>query len=177
MRCSGLALVASWRAARPDVPPSWEPLVERWVEAGVLDLAAADRIRRWEVAHPTGLPDRGVGWPVRLAVGLGGLLLSAGMLLFVAAHWDSLGPGARFTLVAGVVVALHLAARRRRAADPGAGMADRNRRAAPSRLATSARRAVGDAGARSLGSDRDQTCGPGRGIALHLVRGAEHRHR
>jgi uncharacterized membrane protein len=47
---------------------------------------------------------------VRLTLGLGGLLLCAGLLLFVAAHWDALGPGTRFGLVLGTVAGLHLLA-------------------------------------------------------------------
>jgi predicted membrane protein DUF2157 len=49
------------------------------------------------------------GWPAWLALGLGGLLLGAGILLFVAAHWDSLGPVQRFGLVLVVLGGLHLA--------------------------------------------------------------------
>ncbi|HET7240156.1 MAG TPA: DUF2157 domain-containing protein, partial [Gemmatimonadales bacterium] len=67
------------------MPSAWEERVGRWVEAGLLEAAAADRIRVWEAAHAP----PGVRWPVRLALGLGGLLLCAGILLFVAAHWDA----------------------------------------------------------------------------------------
>ena len=84
---------------------AWEDRVGRWVEAGLLESAAADRIRAWEA----GRVPRGIGWPVRLALGLGGLLLCAGILLFVAAHWDALAPRTRFALVAGAVTAFHLA--------------------------------------------------------------------
>ncbi len=49
-------------------------------------------------------------WPAWLALGLGGLLLGAGILLFVAAHWDGLGPAQRFLLVVLTVGGLHLAA-------------------------------------------------------------------
>ena len=40
----------------------------------------AARIRAWESARGEGA----ARWPVRLAIGLGGLLLAAGVLLFVA---------------------------------------------------------------------------------------------
>jgi hypothetical protein len=40
------------------------------------------------------------------------LLLCAGVLLFVAAHWDALAPGARFGLVVGAVAAFHVAGAR-----------------------------------------------------------------
>ncbi|HUR94348.1 MAG TPA: DUF2157 domain-containing protein [Gemmatimonadales bacterium] len=85
---------------------AWEDRVGEWVEAGVLEPAAADRIRAWEAGRRGGLA---VGWPVRLAVGLGGLLLCAGMLLFVAAHWDAMAPGSRFALVLLTLGAFHLA--------------------------------------------------------------------
>ena len=85
-----------------------EPLEERlgrWVDAGLLDGAAAERIRGWEAAQAPAGP----GWPVRLALGLGGLLLCAGVLLFVAAHWDTLAPSTRFGLLLVTVATFHLA--------------------------------------------------------------------
>jgi uncharacterized membrane protein len=88
------------------MPAAWEERVGRWVEAGLLEAAAADRIRAWEAAHAP----PGARWPVRLALGLGGLLLCAGLLLFVAAHWDTLGPGPRYALLIGTLAAFHLAA-------------------------------------------------------------------
>ena len=88
------------------MPSAWEERVGRWVEAGLLEAATADRIRVWEAAHAP----PAVRWPVRLALGLGGLLLCAGVLLFVAAHWDALGPGSRYALLLGTVAAFHLAA-------------------------------------------------------------------
>lgn len=84
----------------------WESPLRRWVEAGLLDPAAAARIRAWEHGRPASPSHR---WPVWLALALGGLLLGAGILLFVAAHWDGLGPVQRFLLVALVVAGLHLA--------------------------------------------------------------------
>jgi uncharacterized membrane protein len=73
-----------------------EKQLERWVSAGVLDMAAAARIRTFEESQS---PGERLRWPVLLALGLGGLLLCAGILLFVAAHWVELSPAARFTLV------------------------------------------------------------------------------
>ena len=89
---------------------AWEGRLERWVEAGLLDAPAAERIRVWERSHggPPEPPATGLRWPVRLALGLGGLLVGAGILLFVAAHWDAMTPGARFALVLGTVTGLHL---------------------------------------------------------------------
>ena len=70
--------------------------LERWVSAGVVDAGTAGRIRTFEESQGSGERLR---WPVLLAVALGGVLLCAGVLLFVAAHWDELSPAWRFTLV------------------------------------------------------------------------------
>jgi hypothetical protein len=90
---------------------AWEGRLERWVEAGLLDQPAAERIRAWERARggPPAPPSTpGLRWPVRLALGLGGLLVGAGVLLFVAAHWDALSPGQRFGLILATVAGFHL---------------------------------------------------------------------
>ncbi len=76
--------------------------LERWISAGVVDSDTAARIRTFEESQ--GSTER-LQWPVLLAVALGGVLLCAGVLLFVAAHWDELSPAWRFTLVM-VLVAL-----------------------------------------------------------------------
>lgn len=75
---------------------SWEKRLERWLAAGVVDASTAARIRAFEESQ--GSSER-LRWPVLLAVALGGVLLCAGVLLFVAAHWDELSPAWRFTLV------------------------------------------------------------------------------
>ena len=75
---------------------SWAAALRRWTEAGLIDPGAAERIRSWERGRGT---DPGARWPARLALGLGGLMVGAGILLFVAAHWDGLSPGQRFVLV------------------------------------------------------------------------------
>jgi len=81
--------------------------LERWVSAGVVDAGTASRIRTFEESQSSGERLR---WPVLLAVALGGLLLCAGVLLFVAAHWDELSPAWRFTLVMILVAVFPLAA-------------------------------------------------------------------
>ena len=88
------------------MPPSWESSLDRWAEAGLLDPDTAARIRAWELGrrHVGGLR-----WPARLALGLGGVMLAAGVLLFVAAHWEALSPGQRFALVLTTVAGFHLA--------------------------------------------------------------------
>ena len=80
--------------------------LERWVSAGVVDATTAARIRTLEQSQ--GSSER-LRWPVLLAVALGGLLLCAGVLLFVAAHWDKLSPAWRFTLVLVLVAVFPIA--------------------------------------------------------------------
>src|SRR2546422_2368042 len=80
--------------------------LERWISAGVVDAGTAARIRTFEESQ--GSSER-LRWPVLLAVALGGVLLFAGVLLFVAAHWDELSPAWRFTLVLIFVAVFSLA--------------------------------------------------------------------
>jgi uncharacterized membrane protein len=70
--------------------------LERWISAGVVDVGTAARIRTFEESQGSSERWR---WPAVLALALGGVLLCAGVLLFVAAHWDQLSPAERFTLV------------------------------------------------------------------------------
>src|SRR5260370_14104904 len=70
--------------------------LNRWISAGVMDENTAARIRAFEESERS---KEGLRWPVLLALGLGAVLLCAGVLLFVAAHWDELSPSWRFTLV------------------------------------------------------------------------------
>lgn len=79
--------------------------LQRWTSAGILDEVSAERIRAFEAAreHPAGQR-----WQVLLALIFGGILLAAGISLFVAAHWDELSPAVRFTVALGMVVVLHL---------------------------------------------------------------------
>jgi hypothetical protein len=88
------------------VTASWEKSLERWRAAGLLDYASAERIRAFESSRGVGEKFR---WPMLLALSLGGLLLGAGVLLFVSAHWDSLSPGERFSLVLLMVAAFPIA--------------------------------------------------------------------
>ena len=82
-----------------------EGLITRWQSAGVLDAVAAERIRAYELEQkkPTGLR-----WEVLVALILGGLLLACGVVLFVSAHWEDLGRGARLTLVMAMVAVFHI---------------------------------------------------------------------
>ena len=76
--------------------------LDRWIAAGILDAGTAGRIRSFEESRG---PGERLRWPVLLALALGGLLLCAGVLLFVAAHWEELTPGSRFALVLLMVAA------------------------------------------------------------------------
>ena len=91
-----------WATIMPDV----EELLKRWRTAGVLDGQAAARIRAWEAEQ-----DRPAGfkWQGAVALILGGILLATGVVLFVSAHWDDIGPGARFALVLAMVSVFHVA--------------------------------------------------------------------
>lgn len=84
----------------------WERYLERWVGGGLIDPSTAERIRAYEAEQEKAL---GLRWPVLLAVGFGGFLLGAGVLLFVAAHWDTLSPAERFGLVLLLPAFFHVA--------------------------------------------------------------------
>jgi uncharacterized membrane protein len=78
--------------------------LERWTAADVIDTATAERIRRFESDSR-----RGSDFLVRLALALGGIMVAAGVLLFVAAHWDALSPSQRFLLVLILTGGFHVA--------------------------------------------------------------------
>ncbi|MCP9792262.1 DUF2157 domain-containing protein [Vulcanococcus limneticus Candia 3F8] len=83
---------------------SWQSQLERWRQAGLIEPATADAIRAWEQARPE--PAR-LRIPVLVAIALGGVLVAAGLLLFVSTHWEALGPAQRFCLLLALVVGLH----------------------------------------------------------------------
>lgn len=84
---------------------AWQSALARWTKAGVVDAATAERIRAWESEHGG---DAGKSRLALIAFGLGGLLLIAGVMLFVAAHWDDLSPAGRFALVLAMIAAAHV---------------------------------------------------------------------
>jgi len=84
----------------------WESWIDRWVNAGVLDAEGASRIRVYEAEQAD---SRGLRLPILIALALGGITLGAGVLLFVAAHWEDLSPSGRFTLVLLMVAIFHVA--------------------------------------------------------------------
>jgi uncharacterized membrane protein len=83
---------------------AWEQSLARWESAGVVDAAAVERVRAFEAGRGASARQ---GWQVVAALILGGILLGAGVLLFVAAHWDEVSPSGRFLLVLAVLAALH----------------------------------------------------------------------
>lgn len=86
---------------------TWQQQLTRWVSAGLIDEPTADRIRAFEQADEK---PSGARWQVLIAVILGGILLGAGVLLFVAAHWDQVSPNERLALVLAMLAILHLGA-------------------------------------------------------------------
>ncbi len=78
--------------------------VTRWRSAGLLDESTAAAIRAFEQSH---VRPRGRQWQVLSALILGGILLGAGVLLFVAAHWDTVSPVGRMLLVLSMLVFFH----------------------------------------------------------------------
>jgi hypothetical protein len=86
---------------------SWEEQLARWQSAGLVDAAAAERIRLFEAGRDTRRAEAS-GW-ARLALALGACLLGAGVLLFVSAHWDGLSPGWRMAVAIAPVLAFHVA--------------------------------------------------------------------
>jgi uncharacterized membrane protein len=88
--------------------PDFDELLVRWRNAGVLDAQVEARIRAFEDANgESGIT--GVRWQGIIALILGGILLACGVALFVSAHWDELGPGARYTIIFLMVALFHLA--------------------------------------------------------------------
>jgi len=86
--------------------PDLETLLTRWQSAGVLDATIATRIRAWESEQKH---SAGIRWQGIVALILGALLLASGIVLFVSAHWDELGPGMRFLLALAMVGLFHTA--------------------------------------------------------------------
>lgn len=79
-------------------------LVSRWLQAGLIDEPTAERIAAYERQHA---PQSTMSMPIRLVLAFGALLLAAGVLLFVSAHWDALSPAQRFTLALVLVSGFH----------------------------------------------------------------------
>ena len=85
---------------------TFERYLERWHNAGLLDETTESAIRQYEQSQAT---PSGRRWQVVIALVLGGILLGAGVLLFVAAHWDDVSPLARLSLVMAMLAIFHVA--------------------------------------------------------------------
>lgn len=79
--------------------------LNQWLEAGLVDGLTVERIRAWEAAHDTPR----LRWPIWVALAFGTILLAAGLLLFISAHWDQLSPANRLSIVLAALGAFHLA--------------------------------------------------------------------
>jgi uncharacterized membrane protein len=84
-----------------------EERLERWREAGLIDAGTVEQIRAFERVRTSPIPSR---WPVVVTLTVGGVMLSAGMLLFVAAHWAELAPPARLGVLLAGLAACHAVA-------------------------------------------------------------------
>ncbi len=62
------------------MPSRWETILARWQSAGLIDAATAERIRAFESRQGD---SQRLRWPTILAITIGGLMLGAGVLLFV----------------------------------------------------------------------------------------------
>jgi uncharacterized membrane protein len=81
--------------------------IRRWVAAGIIDSVTENRIRSFEASQTR---HTGARWQVILALTFGGILLTAGLALFVAAYWATLSPRWRFLTTLAMVVVFHLVA-------------------------------------------------------------------
>src|SRR5690242_12888188 len=82
----------------------WEPWLERWTHEGFLSSEIAERIRTFESSQ---VQEHRLRWPILLALGCGVVALSAGVLLFVSAHWDDLSPTGRMIVVLAMLILFH----------------------------------------------------------------------
>ncbi len=82
----------------------WESRLGSWRQAGLIEPTTAEAIPAWELAQPS--PQR-LRVTVLVAIALGGVLVAAGLLLFVSTPWEALAPGQRFGLLLALVVGLH----------------------------------------------------------------------
>ena len=88
------------------IPDDLEHKLQEWLTIGVVDAQTVGRIRAFESTRESA----GVRWQVVLAIVFGALMVAAGVLLFVAAHWENLSPTQRFLLVLSMISIFHLAA-------------------------------------------------------------------
>ncbi len=82
-----------------------ESHIHQWLDAGLIDTQTTDRILAFEASQDRSASLR---WPVFLAMVFGGILLAAGITLFVAAHWSELSPASRFSILLFMVGIFHV---------------------------------------------------------------------
>ena len=93
-----------------DPSKSLSDQLRRWLQAELIDADVAEAIQRWEESQLNQSKHSSVRHltvPIRLSILLGSLLLAAGLLLFVSAHWDQMPPFWRVSLLLFIVIALH----------------------------------------------------------------------
>ena len=93
-----------------DPSKSLSDQLRRWLQAELIDADVAEAIQRWEdsqLIQSKHSSVRHLAVPIRLSILLGSLLLAAGLLLFVSAHWDQMPPLWRVSLLLFIVIALH----------------------------------------------------------------------
>ena len=93
-----------------DPSKSLSDQLRRWLQAELIDADVAEAIQRWEDSQLNQSKHSSVRHltvPIRLSILLGSLLLAAGLLLFVSAHWDQMSPLWRVSLFLFTVIALH----------------------------------------------------------------------
>lgn len=96
----------------PPLSPALAEQLRRWHQAGLIDGATAEAITAFEAHHsaaagPEPASATTLSLPARLLLTLGAVLLAAGLLLFISAHWEGISPAGRFALVLAMVVGLH----------------------------------------------------------------------
>jgi uncharacterized membrane protein len=80
-----------------------ERAIDGWLDAGVIDAALAERLRTHEASRPPAQTGR----LAMAAFGFGGLLIAAGVFLFVRANWQELSPWSRFGVLLAMIAVLH----------------------------------------------------------------------
>jgi hypothetical protein len=83
----------------------WEQCLRRWTQASLIHPDQASQIRAYESSRAS---EYRLRWPILVAISLGALASTAGVLLFVSAHWDDLSASERFVLVLLMLLAVHL---------------------------------------------------------------------
>ena len=86
---------------------NWNP---RSIVGPRLRFSTPNRPPAFASSKPLSAPRRGARAPILIGLALGGIMLAAGVLLFVAAHWMDLSPTERMALLVLAVGGSHLAA-------------------------------------------------------------------